>query len=457
MAGISLWLVNWWFGRPLFIDEANVARNLFDRSWSGLFLPLDHQQYAPPLYLVLTKACGELFGYGELALRLPALLGGGLCIYGLTLAGKALKLGWWTLLPLAILFVNPTVLRYVGEVKPYALDLGLAAVLLALILGKGTPFSIGSRQASHSTYWYWALSGAIAVWWSLPVIFILAAVGGYALLQDSAKWKAWVVVGLVWATSFITLYFLVLRPSINDSYLNAYHQAYFFPLPREGKFAWLQALRLILEQPKLAFGYTSIAIFFGIAMTIIALFQFFSDRKLLLIAPLLIAFLASTFEQYSLIPRLLLFTLPGWWLLAALGSKYVYETSTLAKYWHYGLIAVWLITLSGTNVVRHFTQPLKFSHSRAMSTLLESGYRPILHKSALPGYDYYHRIHPKTKDPHFVSLPASRVSEEDFPGNFVLLYGTTANNSRLKDQKWATERGCQARYESSGRLYLNCR
>ncbi|MEM9527991.1 MAG: hypothetical protein AAGA31_15355, partial [Bacteroidota bacterium] len=363
LAGISLWLVNWAYGRALFIDEANVARNLFDRSWNGLFQPLDHQQYAPPLYLVFTKACGEVFGYGELALRLPALLGGGLCIYGLTLAGKALKLGWWTLLPLALLFVNPTVLRYVGEVKPYALDLGLAAVLLALILSRGTSFSIGSRQASHLTYWYWALIGVVAVWWSLPVIFILATVGSYALLQDTAKWKAWLLVGLVWVVSFFALYFLVLRPSISDSYLNTYHQAYFFPLPKEGKFAWLQALRLILEQPKLAFGYTSIAIFFGIAMTVIALFQFFSDRKFLLIAPLLIAFLASTFEQYSLLPRLLLFTLPGWWLLAAIGSKYVYATNTLAKYWRYGLVVVWLITLGGTNVVRHFTQPLNFSHS----------------------------------------------------------------------------------------------
>jgi len=74
-AGLLLWLINWWHARPVFIDEANVARNLFDRSFTGFFQPLDHQQYAPPFFMVVSKLCGELFSYGERALRLPAIAG----------------------------------------------------------------------------------------------------------------------------------------------------------------------------------------------------------------------------------------------------------------------------------------------------------------------------------------------------------------------------------------------
>lgn len=456
-AGVCLWLMNWGYGRALFIDEANVARNLFDRSWSGLFQPLDHQQYAPPLYLVLTKLCGEVFGYGELSLRLPALLGGGLCIYSLTLAGKALKLGWWTLLPLALLFVNPTVLRYVGEVKPYALDLGLAALILALALRQGHNFSIGGNQSNEKRWWFWSIIGIVVVWWSLPAVFVLAGIGLYALLTDrkEGKWKRWGSTGLLWILSFIVLYALVLRPSISDPYLNSYHQAYFFPLPKDWSFAWLRALRLITEQPKLAFGYTSIAIFFGLAMTLVALLQFPNDRKTLLISPLLLAFVASAFEQYSLIPRLLLFTLPGWWLLAAIGSKYVYQTNTLAIYWRYGLLAVWLIVLGGTNVVRHYYDPMQFSEARQVSLEAANEYKTILHKSAVPGYDYYRRIHPVTGDPSFTPVTAGNVQSEVFPGKYLLLYGATAKKSAQQDQKWATERGCKVRDEGS-KVYLDC-
>ena len=92
-AGLLLWGINLLYGRPLFLDEANVVRNLYDRSYTDLFRPLDYEQYAPPLYLVTTKFLADLLGYREMVLRLPALLGGLMAVIGVLATGKSLAWG----------------------------------------------------------------------------------------------------------------------------------------------------------------------------------------------------------------------------------------------------------------------------------------------------------------------------------------------------------------------------
>ena len=56
--------------RDLFLDEVNVARNLYERNFTSLLHVLDYEQYAPPLFLWFSKINTLLFGYSELALRL---------------------------------------------------------------------------------------------------------------------------------------------------------------------------------------------------------------------------------------------------------------------------------------------------------------------------------------------------------------------------------------------------
>jgi len=57
------------------VDELAVLRNVATRSASQLVSqPLAKTQVAPPLFLLLEKACLMWFGRSEQALRLPALL-----------------------------------------------------------------------------------------------------------------------------------------------------------------------------------------------------------------------------------------------------------------------------------------------------------------------------------------------------------------------------------------------
>src|SRR5688500_7907128 len=54
--------------RSLMIDEANLARNYDERSFSRLFESLNYEQYAPPLFSVIVKSLTLTFGTVERAL-----------------------------------------------------------------------------------------------------------------------------------------------------------------------------------------------------------------------------------------------------------------------------------------------------------------------------------------------------------------------------------------------------
>lgn len=457
--GGALWLINWWAGRPLFLDEANVARNLYDQTITGLLLPLDHKQYAPPLFLMAAKAFGELFGFGERALRLPAMFGGILAVGGLLLAGKRLHLGWWLLLPLALVFLNPEVLRYVGEVKPYCIDLGVAALLLAMALSR--------KQYNWST---WMAIGALSIWLSLPSVFLLGAVGTGFLVtpveqvpqKRHRERLIWIFVITGWLVSFAVLYFAVLRPAIGSAYLNNYHDAYFLPLP-QSNYPWGQLSSLLLSIPKLTFGFTAIAIFFGAGSLLIGWLKSNWLQRILFTGPLLLVLAASSFGFYSLIPRLMLFILPGLWLMATLGSKHVFETTTLPGYWKYGFVVIWLFVLGGTNVIRHYWHPLTFSDARRLTTQIDEGYKPILHHGVVPTFDYYQRIHPETRQEIAPIAQSADIKDQEFPGKYVLLYDVlTQGNIResaQRDSIWAVARGCKVRTEAMFRakaVYLDC-
>src|SRR5262249_39071877 len=70
MAGVVLRFWQYIANPSIWVDEAAVARNVLDRSISGLLTPLDYGQVAPAGFLLSVKASSELFGASEYALRL---------------------------------------------------------------------------------------------------------------------------------------------------------------------------------------------------------------------------------------------------------------------------------------------------------------------------------------------------------------------------------------------------
>lgn len=178
LVGAALRVWQWQLGTTLFMDELAVVHNLMTRSAGQLVgRPLAEAQVAPPLFLLAEKACLELFGRSELALRLPALLA--------SLASLAL---FWAvarrvlappLVPLALLTlaVSFTFVYYGTQVKQYASDtaVGLLVLWLALRL----------RDTPPPPRRFWglaALGGLVLPFYSQAALMVFAGCGGALLL-----------------------------------------------------------------------------------------------------------------------------------------------------------------------------------------------------------------------------------------------------------------------------------
>lgn len=68
--GILLRLAQYLYNRSLWIDEAALALNIRDRSFSELFYPLDYAQAAPIGFLIVEKLFYQTLGHSEYVLRL---------------------------------------------------------------------------------------------------------------------------------------------------------------------------------------------------------------------------------------------------------------------------------------------------------------------------------------------------------------------------------------------------
>ncbi|MGB0840132.1 MAG: hypothetical protein ACPGXL_08330, partial [Chitinophagales bacterium] len=113
---VLLRLVVFLQNRSLFIDEANLARNIIQLSFSDFFGKLLYDQYAPPLFMVLEKGSVLCFGVNEWALRLFPLVAGLLAFYVFLRICKILFQTPTTLYLIGLFGLSLLLLRYSTEV-----------------------------------------------------------------------------------------------------------------------------------------------------------------------------------------------------------------------------------------------------------------------------------------------------------------------------------------------------
>ncbi len=169
LLGVVVRIATWLQNRSLFLDEANLARNFCERDLWDFFRPLDHDQYAPPLFCFFQKCSVILLGQHEYALRLFPLLCGVASVFLFYYIAKRVIAGPWVLVAVLWIFCfSDFFLRYATEGKQYGCDLAVALGLVALSL----------RFAERPFRPVWAAAvGATAVWLSMPSVFVLLGVG----------------------------------------------------------------------------------------------------------------------------------------------------------------------------------------------------------------------------------------------------------------------------------------
>lgn len=392
----------WYFldARSLFIDEANLALNISGLPYSHFFRPLLHDQYAPPLFMVCSKAAVQLLGNNEWALRLWPLAGGLLTLAAFYHLMKKLGLSsaiYWY--PAAMLSLSPFMLRFTTEAKQYSTDaaLALGAVILALHL---PPERLKTRH-----YWIWAVAGGISLWFSMPVAFMLAGIGayyfwGFARQKNGKAMMRMGLVGIAWAASFITLYLMVLRAGTEKEVLLDYHAPYFFPLRIWEAAAWRQMGDIFYGLLRPVLGFTVVGLITGVGLLLWGAYRLARQKTgvfLLIALPILAGFAASVFHLFSLIPRVSMFMMPLFLLLVACGASEAWKKGNL--YFRLALLGLMILEAAPfANSLGQLGRSTEIENLKGVLTEIKQQGRPgpsYIDGAAVPAYRYYSQWHDK--------------------------------------------------------------
>jgi hypothetical protein len=127
-----LWIVHRAAVQSITLDEADTFNGMVLPDWPSYWYPSSGNHV---LNSMLIRLCVRLFGLSELAMRAPALLGGGVYIYAAFRICTLLSDRMWLKLPLFISFVyNPFVMDYLVAARGYGLAIGFFTLALYVIV-----------------------------------------------------------------------------------------------------------------------------------------------------------------------------------------------------------------------------------------------------------------------------------------------------------------------------------
>ena len=228
--GVALRLRAYLDQRPLWLDEIWIALNIQGRSLAGLARPLDYDQSAPVAFLWVERLAVVVGGVNELALRAFPFVAGCLFLVVIWMLARRLLDVRGAALCLAFAALSPTLIYFSNEVKPYGPDSLAAAVLIWLTL------DVLDAPDSRRAWRRLAAGGVIAMLFSTPSVFVLAAVAAAlvakpAIGRTRIGWMRLVVTGSLWLAIFALGYLTVYRGAATSDFMQSTLSNVFLALP----------------------------------------------------------------------------------------------------------------------------------------------------------------------------------------------------------------------------------
>ncbi len=292
----------------LWVDEGSLAQNVLTRNFRQLGEPLDYNQAAPLLFLILSKLSTLLFGVSELALRLVPAACGILALGLMPALCRAARLSpAVTLIATLMLAVTPMCIEYGCQFKQYEGD------VLATVLVAWSALTVAQSFSASRALFSLGVLGAVLPWFSHASVFMVAA-AGFVLartavrLRDPRAIGTLVVMGAVWAASFAANYFLF-SSKIADvpgmvGYWDEVYQAF---APHDAAFpSWL--VDKVATLPRY-FGWSLPLLAIGVSLVgtaSLAARASTRDCCLLFVVAFVLALVASMLRKYPFANRLIL-------------------------------------------------------------------------------------------------------------------------------------------------------
>jgi|688.fasta_scaffold12614_1 hypothetical protein len=207
--GVSFSLIQFFYNRSLWLDEAMLANNIIERNFWELTKPLDYAQVAPILFLQIVKLFATLIPNSEFGLRLfPLLCYWASLFFFYKLSKLILKRHSAITLSITLFIFNYILIYYSSELKQYMADVFVCLVLFY--------FSIKKSNSIEKDYLLFIILGSTLVFLSNITPIILLSCGiylvynnlSYPLKRGSLKilsfiFSSWFISFLIYFTFFI--------------------------------------------------------------------------------------------------------------------------------------------------------------------------------------------------------------------------------------------------------------
>ncbi len=328
--GVCLRLIVYARNREFWIDELSLWGNIKGRPIHEFSNELAQDQLAPFGFMIVERALVAMFGAFKPIGRLVPLLAAlaALALF-LPLALKVLPRRA-ALIAVALFALSDDQIYYSSEVKQYSLDVAIAVAMTLATL------NAIDRPISARTAWSMALLAIASPWFSFPAAFIVGGCGlalilsslGARRLRDAA---IWCVLGIAWGLSFVVAYkFSLAILSSHTSMYKFWHFAFLpiWPLPMS-MLRTYETVGILLEvfvnplnmvHPHVAGVLLPLMV---LVIGAAALARRSWPAFVVLVAPIVLAMIASALHRYPFHGRLILELAPAFYLMIGLGAARV--------------------------------------------------------------------------------------------------------------------------------------
>lgn len=312
--GFLLAITQFFFNRSLWLDEAMLAINIVTIDAIDLLKPLKFDQVAPILFLQAEKLFSQIIPDSELGLRIFPLI----CyLVALVFVFKIIRLQFQNInvqiVTLSFFVFNSTLIYYSNEVKQYMTDVMVLSVVNYLILK--------NYEKPATKYFLLAITGVLALFLSNVAVIVLLSAGALWFFQEFRRTPVTAFAGVfgAWILSFAVYYFFFIHDHPAKYVMLDYWKGAnaFMPLnPANPDFFWF-----FFEKTQIVLGILSnsksilVGSFFGL-LVFVGFINLIFIRKnksfiALLILPLVVHLLLSSFQIYPFDKRLILYMVPN--------------------------------------------------------------------------------------------------------------------------------------------------
>jgi len=363
-------------GRSLWLDEAMIALDILQLSfWELTQQPLPYEQGAPIGFLFFVKATTLLLGDSEYAFRLYSFLTSCASLFLIAILAKRYLNKTGALFAVALFASSPSLIYFSAETKQYMGD--VVATLLILVLFNRQYEKVFSR---HKIIFFSIINITI-LWFSHPVVFVVAAVSLILVLyyfrQRDKEALIFAILNLVLSgISASLLYWFHLRPLSGNTFLRSFWEPAFVPIPPT--LQWFVRFWEGIFRYPIELDANPTILFFLFLGGIAFLWYKKWQPGLALFLVLIITFLAGVAQKYPLANRMLLFSIPIFFLffgagLDALNS--LLKPSKILSFLATLLLAVYILYFPVSTSFSELQKPRYREHIRPSIRYLKNNLR----------------------------------------------------------------------------------